>query len=337
MLNWGRIMPGSPSSGEDYSEMDTITSPDSYVNLSVIGNGAYGTVYKARHISNPNLIVAIKKIRLPLTEEGIPTSTLREIATLRQLETYEHPNIIRLLDVCHGKTMTKERQIVLYLVFEHCDQDLATYMAKCPLPGLHEQTIKNLMYQILCGIDFLHSHRILHRDLKPQNLLITHNGIVKLADFGLAKTYDFQMRLTSVVVTLWYRSPEVLLGCPYATPVDIWSVGCIMAEMIKRRPLFAGSSEGDQLDKIFRIIGTPNESEWPKDVSIGLNSFRHRPAINLRDVIPDLCERSKHLLQHMLLFDACKRITAAEALRHDYFNDCEYAIPICSTNGQRDE
>ncbi|KAK9503490.1 hypothetical protein O3M35_010035 [Rhynocoris fuscipes] len=324
-------MPGS-TSGEHNFDMESVTSPDSYVNLSVIGNGAYGTVYKARHISNPNLIVAIKKIRLPLTEEGIPMSTLREISTLRQLDQYEHPNIIRLLDVCHGKTMTKERQIILYLVFEHCEQDLSTFMAKCPSPGLPEITIKNLMHQILHGIDFLHSHRILHRDLKPQNLLITNGGIVKLADFGLAKTYDFQMRLTSVVVTLWYRSPEVLLGSPYATPVDIWSVGCIMAEMIKRGPLFAGSSEGDQLDKIFRIIGTPAESEWPKDVSIGLNSFIPRSPLNLRDVIPNLCESSKNLLESMLQFDARKRISAAEAMRHEYFNDCDYVIPVCSDN-----
>jgi len=112
--------------------------------------------------------------------------------------------------------------------------------------------LQEIMHQVLCGVDFLHTHRVIHRDLKPQNLLVTSTGSIKLADFGLAKTYDFEMRLTSVVVTLWYRSPEVLLGLPYATPVDIWSCGCIMAELFKLSPLFNGSSEGDQLDRIFR-------------------------------------------------------------------------------------
>lgn len=112
--------------------------------------------------------------------------------------------------------------------------------------------LQEMMHQILCGVDFLHTHRVIHRDLKPQNLLVTSTGNIKLADFGLAKTYDFEMRLTSVVVTLWYRSPEVLLGLSYATPVDIWSCGCIMAELFRLSPLFNGSSEGDQLDRIFR-------------------------------------------------------------------------------------
>lgn len=109
-----------------------------------------------------------------------------------------------------------------------------------------------MMHQILCAVDFLHTHRVIHRDLKPQNILVTNTGSIKVADFGLAKTYDFEMRLTSVVVTLWYRSPEILLGLPYATPVDIWSCGCIMAELFRLCPLFSGSSEGDQLDRIFR-------------------------------------------------------------------------------------
>jgi serine/threonine protein kinase len=112
--------------------------------------------------------------------------------------------------------------------------------------------LQEMMHQILCGVDFLHTHRVIHRDLKPQNLLVTSTGNIKLADFGLAKTYDFEMRLTSVVVTLWYRSPEVLLGLSYATPVDLWSCGCIMAELFRLAPLFNGSSEGDQLDRIFR-------------------------------------------------------------------------------------
>ncbi|XP_014245798.1 cyclin-dependent kinase 4-like [Cimex lectularius] len=319
-----KTMPGPFLSGFDFGMLHVTTAPDHYVELNVIGNGAYGTVYKARRRGDPNSVVAMKKIKVPLLDEGLPLSTLREIATLKHLDQYEHPNIIRLLDICHGKRM--EKQLVLYLIFEHVEQDLSTYMQRCPPPGLPSCKVKNLMRQILCGIDFLHSHRILHRDLKPQNLLITNNDQVKLADFGLAKTYDFDMRLTSVVVTLWYRSPEVLLGCPYATPVDIWSVGCIMAEMIKGSPwspLFDGTSEGDQLAKIFSIIGTPREEAWPEDVSISLSSFIVQPAVDMQTVIPNICSKGKDLLEKMLKFNPQDRICAADAIRHDYFTENE--------------
>lgn len=180
-------------------------------------------------------------------------NTLREIAVLKQLNTHEHKNIVRLLDVCHGQK--SEQELVMFLVFEHVDQDLALYIEKYSRKGgFPSAHIRNMSHEILTGVDFLHSNRIVHRDLKPQNLLVTHDGHIKIADFGLAKTYDFEMRLTSVVVTLWYRAPEVLLGLPYATTVDVWSVGCIMAELFSLKPLFCGSSEGDQLSKIFRYL-----------------------------------------------------------------------------------
>lgn len=127
-------------------------------------------------------------------------NTIREIALLKQLDSHQHPNIVRLLDVCHGKKNEKEQLLVMYLVFEHAEQDLATYMKKCTQAGgLGTVRIKEVSREILSGVDFLHSQRIVHRDLKPQNLLVTSNGHIKLADFGLAKTYDFEMRLTSVV------------------------------------------------------------------------------------------------------------------------------------------
>ena len=156
---------------------------------------------------------------------------------------------------------------------------------------------QNMSWQILNGVDFLHSHRIVHRDLKPQNLLVTREGNIKLTDFGLARIYDFYTLLTSVVVTLWYRSPEVLLGLPYATSVDLWACGCIIAELYLRRPLFEGRYETDQLDKIFAVIGTPSEEEWPKEAALVRSNFAHRGGRDLADVIPELDDEGKDLLK----------------------------------------
>ena len=139
----------------------------------------------------------MKKVRIALTEDGVPMTILREISLLRHLGKYNHPNIVQLVDICHGPR--QEREMVLYLVFEHVDQDLNAYLAKCPPPGLGQDKIKDLMWQILCGVDFLHSHRIVHRDIKPQNILLANSGSLKLADFGLARIYDFNALLTSTV------------------------------------------------------------------------------------------------------------------------------------------
>lgn len=295
----------------------------SYEEVGVIGNGAYGTVYKAKDLGNNGQFVALKKVKIPLAEEGVPISTLREISLLKQLDAFDHPNVVRLLDICHGKRLENEQQMVLYLVFEHVDQDLATYIERCPSPGLGPDRIKDLSFQLLNGLDFLHSNRIVHRDLKPQNILVSNHGNLKLADFGLARIYDNQMVLTSVVVTLWYRPPEVLLQRSYATPVDIWSSGCIIAELYRRKPLFAGENEIDQLAKIFEIIGSPLESEWPKDVSLRWNSFRFYQGVSLKSVIPEICAEGTDLVKSMLSFDPSKRVTCRSALKHSYFKDDE--------------
>lgn len=203
-----------------------------YECVAEIGEGAYGKVFKARDLKNGGRFVALKRVRVQTSEEGMPLSTIREVAVLRHLETFEHPNVVRLFDVC---TVSRtDRETKLTLVFEHVDQDLTTYLGKVPEPGVPTETIKDMMLQLFRGLDFLHSHRVVHRDLKPQNILVTSSGQIKLADFGLARIYSFQMALTSVVVTLWYRAPEVLLQSSYATPVDLWSVGCIFAEMFRR-------------------------------------------------------------------------------------------------------
>ncbi|XP_011161476.1 cyclin-dependent kinase 4 isoform X2 [Solenopsis invicta] len=306
----------------------------SYEDLSLIGNGAYGTVYKAK--DRTGNAVALKKVRIPLTEDGLPTSTLREIAVLKSLERYEHPHIVRLLDVCHGDYLhlpssdsTRSERldpgVTLWLVFEHLESDLASFIANyrnsSPHSGISPYLVRKMSKEILNGVEFLHSHRIVHRDLKPQNLLVTRDRQIKIADFGLAKTYDFAMRLTSVVVTQWYRAPEVLLGCSYATPVDIWSVGCILAELCKLEPLFPGTSEGDQLDRIFQVLGTPPRQAWPENVSLSWTAFPRRQPKPLGAIIPDLNEHGLDLVRSMLMFDPHSRITAAQAVRHRYFSE----------------
>ncbi|EGI57781.1 PREDICTED: cyclin-dependent kinase 4-like [Acromyrmex echinatior] len=307
----------------------------SFENLSVIGNGAYGTVYKATD-KNSGQTVALKRVRIPLTEDGLPTSTVREIAALKSLEQYEHPHIVRLLDICQGGDYLDvssgdgtferpEHDITFWLVFEHVERDLASYIANyrnsSPRSSIPPYLVRQMLKEILCGVEFLHSHRIIHRDLKPQNLLVTREGRIKIADFGLAKTYGFEMRLTSVVVTQWYRAPEVLLGCSYATPVDVWSVGCILAELCKLEPLFPGTSEGDQLDRIFQVLGTPSQEEWPENVSLNWNAFPNRLPRPLSLIVPDLNEDGLDLIKNMLMFDPHSRITAAQAVRHRYFSE----------------
>jgi len=287
-----------------------------YRELNAIGTGAYGTVYKAENLKN-NAIVAMKKVRIAMTDDGVPMTILREISLLRHLGKYNHPNIVKLEDICHGPRY--EREMVLYLVFEHVDQDLNAYVTKCPPPGIDKEKIKDLMWQLLCGVDFLHSHRIVHRDIKPQNILLSNDGTLKLADFGLARIYDFNALLTSTVVTLWYRAPEVLLGTSYATPVDIWSCGCILAELFTRKPLFPGKHETDQLSGIFSVLGTPALTEWPEESPVLRTNFLNNRPRDLIDLIPEIDPLAKDLLEKMLVFDPSKRITAQAALAHPYF------------------
>ncbi|XP_076046439.1 cyclin-dependent kinase 4-like [Oratosquilla oratoria] len=291
---------------------------DNYVDMHEVGNGAYGTVYRARDLSNDGRFVALKRLRVALNDDGVPVTTVREIAVLRSLERYEHPNIVRLLDICHGR-MDRDQLLNLMLVFEYVEMDLERYIRECPPPGLEPARIKSLMRQILNGVDFLHTNRIIHRDLKPQNLLVNHRGQLKIADFGLARIYDFNMRLTTLVVTLYYRAPEVLLSNTYATPVDIWSCGCIFAEMYRRTPLFPGNTEGDQLQRIFDVIGTPRETDWPQDVSLARNNFREHKGRPLQDVIPEITSDAIDLLQRMLCFLPDIRVSAGQALDHSYF------------------
>lgn len=213
----------------------------------------------------------------------------------------------------------------LYLVFEYLDQDLKRFMDSVKF--LRPMLIKSYLFQLVNGIAYCHSFRVLHRDLKPQNLLIDRTGKLKLADFGLARAFGIPVRhYTHEVVTLWYRAPEILLGArKYSTPVDVWSIGCIFAEMVMRAPLFPGDSEIDQLYKIFQALGTPTEHVWEgvthlPDYNV---EFPKWPQTSIGERVTELDPQGVNLLSSMLIYDPNRRITAIDALRHPYFNDID--------------
>ena len=286
---------------------------EKYAKVEKVGEGTYGVVYKCR-IKETNDFVALKKIRLENEDEGIPSTSIREISILKQLR---HPNIVYLIDLIHGEKK-------LYLVFEYMDHDLKRFLDINNGP-LSPELVKSYLFQILIAINFCHSKRILHRDLKPQNLLIDKDGIIKVADFGLARSFGVPIKtLTHEILTLWYRAPEILLGQKeYSTPVDMWSIGLIFYEMAHRKPLFAGDCEIDQIFKIFQMFGTPNEKTWPGITKLpefkltfpqfkgkGINAYNR----NIDNVGLDL-------LSKMIQLDPSKRISAKQALQHPYFNE----------------
>ncbi|XP_027626577.1 cyclin-dependent kinase 3 isoform X5 [Tupaia chinensis] len=219
--------------------------------------------------------------------EGVPSTAIREISLLKELK---HPNIVR------------EKK--LYLVFEFLSQDLKKYMDSTPASELPLHLVKSYLSQLLQGVTFCHSHRVIHRDLKPQNLLINDLGAIKLADFGLARAFGVPLRTyTHEVVTLWYRAPEILLGSKfYSTAVDVWSVGCIFAEMVTRKALFPGDSEIDQLFRIFRTLGTPSEAVWPGVTQLPdyKGSFPKWTRKGLEEIVPSLEPEGRDLLMRPL-------------------------------------
>ncbi|XP_067015382.1 cyclin-dependent kinase 1 [Anabrus simplex] len=298
---------------------------EDYIKLEKIGEGTYGVVYKCKNKSTGQ-IVAMKKIRLENDDEGIPSTAIREISLLKELQ---HPNIVSLENVI----MEEAR---LHLVFEWLTMDLKKYMDTLGQGQLMEQDlVRSYLYQITQAILYCHKRRILHRDLKPQNLLIDKNGTIKVADFGLGRAFGIPVRVyTHEVVTLWYRAPEVLLGSTrYSCPIDIWSIGCIFAEMATKKPLFQGDSEIDQLFRIFRVLRTPNEEIWPGVSKLPdyKSSFPQWTQNTLQCSVRGLDDDGLDLLQKMLTYDPADRISAKAAVNHPYFDGLDKSSLACSS------
>lgn len=287
-----------------------------YHKIAFLGEGQFATVYKAEDTENGNRIVAVKKIKLGMLSEaqdGINRTALREIKLLQELH---HPNVIGLLDVFGHKSN-------ISLIFDFMDTDLEVII-RDPSIVLSASDIKAYLVMTLQGLEYLHMNWILHRDLKPNNLLLNKQGVLKITDFGLAKTYGSPSRpMTHQVVTRWYRSPELLFGARlYGTGVDIWAVGCIAAELALGAPFLPGNSDLDQLSRIFDVCGTPSEETWPGVTSLpDFVKYNEKTGIPFRDIFTAVRDDLIDLLQWCLVLDPSKRCNAAQALKSDYFSN----------------
>lgn len=282
--------------------------------LKTIGDGTYGTVMLAvnkKYKEKSKGVVAVKKMKTKFFswDECVK---LREVQSLKKLN---HPNIVALKEVIREKDE-------LYFVFEYLPQNLYE-MTKQRKKFLPEATIQKYVYQILSGLAFTHKYGFFHRDLKPENLLISADDVIKLADYGLAREIRSRPPYTDYVSTRWYRAPEVLLrSVEYNSPIDMWAVGCIMAELYTFRPLFPGSSESDQLYKICSVLGTPTMKSWPKGLQLAsaMNyTFSRFVKTPLKQLIVNASPQAIQLMDDLMSFDPKQRPTAAQALQYIFF------------------
>ncbi|EGF82933.1 hypothetical protein BATDEDRAFT_85661 [Batrachochytrium dendrobatidis JAM81] len=287
---------------------------DRYREVEKIGEGAHGVVLKATYIETGE-VVALKKVPLRKLEHGIPNSILREIKALQEID---HQNVVKLREVFPSGTG-------VVLVFEYMLSDLAEVLRNASKP-LTEAQIKAYMLMLLKGVAYCHKNSIMHRDLKPANLLISSTGILKLADFGLARVYSSDVSgrpYSHQVATRWYRAPELLYGARvYDTGVDLWAVGCIFGELLNHSPLFPGQNDIDQLYCVIGILGTPTKEIWPELETLpdyGKIQFPSLPLVVLEKVCPDASAEAIRLLKKFLVYASVLRISAQKALLDPYF------------------
>ncbi|XP_058786385.1 probable serine/threonine-protein kinase At1g54610 [Vicia villosa] len=293
---------------------------NTFEKLAKIGQGTYSNVYKARDLITGK-IVALKKVRFDNLEPESVKFMAREILVLRKLD---HPNVVKLEGL-----VTSRMSCSLYLVFEYMEHDLAGLSAGQGVKFTESQ-VKCFMKQLLSGLEHCHSRGVLHRDIKGSNLLIDNEGILKIADFGLATFYNPKQKqcMTSRVVTLWYRPPELLLGATfYGVGIDLWSAGCILAELLAGKPIMPGRTEVEQLHKIFKLCGSPAEEYWRKHKLPNATIFKPQQPYKrcISETFKDFPQSSLPLIETLLAIDPDGRKTASDALNHDFFTTEPYA------------
>ena len=281
---------------------------EKYKIIETIGDGTYGTVYKGIKIDT-NEYVAIKKMKKEYTDWE-ECKSLKEVVALR---TLKHANIVTLNELILEKNE-------LIMVFEFIGVNLFEYLKN--LEEIPEYKIRNIAFQALQGLAYMHKNNFFHRDIKPENILISGDQ-VKLADFGLAKEIKSDPPFTEYVATRWYRAPEVILNSKtYSSPIDIFALGAIIAELYLNAPLFPGKNASVQMNKICEILGTPNQNEWPegyalaKEINYKFPQFRGK---KLKNVIKNASESAINLLELMLNFNPSKRPSAIKCLQHPFF------------------
>ncbi|XP_074414704.1 cyclin-dependent kinase 11B isoform X11 [Zonotrichia albicollis] len=327
----GEFIPDSPASSpielkqelpKYLPALQGCRSVEEFQCLNRIEEGTYGVVYRAKD-KKTDEIVALKRLKMEKEKEGFPITSLREINTILKAQ---HLNIVTVREIVVGSNMDK-----IYIVMNYVEHDLKSLMETMKQPFLPGE-VKTLMIQLLRGVKHLHDNWILHRDLKTSNLLLSHSGILKVGDFGLAREYGSPLKpYTPVVVTLWYRAPELLLGAKeYSTAIDMWSVGCIFGELLTQKPLFPGKSEIDQINKVFKDLGTPSEKIWPgynELPAVKKMTFTEYPYNNLRKRFGALLsDQGFDLMNNFLTYYPARRITAEDGLKHEYFR--ETPLPI---------
>ncbi|XP_037943490.1 cyclin-dependent kinase 1-like [Teleopsis dalmanni] len=287
---------------------------ENYIKFNKIGEGSYGKVYKGLNKFN-NELVAIKKIRFHNDDEGYASFALREISLLLEIK---HPNIVTLVDM-----VPKINK--LYLIFEYMLIDLKKYL-KLLLEDefISQSLLRSYLYQISSAVDYLHRSRIMHRDIKPRNMLIDDKGVLKVADLGMARVYkNTPHKYSPKISTLYYKAPELLLGQEtYDCSVDIWAIGCTFAEMATKNVLFKGSSHINQILVIFRTLGAPTEDIWPGVTTLPhfLSEWEVESTIELTSLSGNINDQGIDLIKKMITYNPASRILAKDILKHQYFD-----------------
>lgn len=296
-----------------------------YERILQVGEGTYGKVYKAKSMVTGK-VVALKRLRLEGEREGFPITSIREI---KLLQSFDHPNVSTLNEIM------VESQKTVYMIFEYADNDLSGLLLNKQI-DINAAQCKHIFEQLLRGMDYLHGNGILHRDIKGSNILIDNKGQLRITDFGLARKVKAESDYTNRVITLWYRPPELLLGTTnYGPEVDMWGCGCVLVELFNKSAMFQGQNELEQLDAIFKIMGTPNTDTWPRIFDMPWffmvmpqqqqkypNAFRKK----FSSVIPS--EACFRLAEGLLSYNQDKRLTASQALESEYFKELPKSEPL---------